>query len=347
MYCYSATTISNLIPVLLYIPFFQDNSAGILASVISMICFGFADSLWRGPTQVFGAARTILFRNFFVLLVILPYYLLTERRSFISTDAVLATFGISILSYLGLYFFAKATKAGLTSVVVPVSSTNTLFTLLLHIIILDNALINGIAGFGIGLTVLGLIMLKVNWRNGKFDLVLLKESGFRYALLAALFWGVSFGYSWFAVTFVGPALFSLIQEGIILLLAAGHSFVLLFLNSSSENRFKRQLGLFEHELDAHTQNGQSGSKWKLSRQWKQYSFVIGLIGILGAIGSLFNTIALDKASINTVTGIVVIAPLISVFFGQLYYGERLSLQQKIAIFLIIAGVFVISYFRYY
>gem|GEM_PF-1080945 len=347
MYCYSATTISNLIPVLLYIPFFQDNSAGILASVISMICFGFADSLWRGPTQVFGAARTILFRNFFVLLVILPYYLLTERRSFISTDAVLATFGISILSYLGLYFFAKATKAGLTSVVVPVSSTNTLFTLLLHIIILDNALINGIAGFGIGLTVLGLIMLKVNWRNGKFDLVLLKESGFRYALLAALFWGVSFGYSWFAVTFVGPALFSLIQEGIILVLAAGHSFVLLFLNSSSENRFKRQLGLFEHELDAHTQNGQSGSKWKLSRQWKQYSFVIGLIGILGAIGSLFNTIALDKASINTVTGIVVIAPLISVFFGQLYYGERLSLQQKIAIFLIIAGVFVISYFRYY
>jgi len=312
-----------------------------------MICFGFADSLWRGPTQVFGAARTILFRNFFVLLVILPYYLLTERRSFISTDAVLATFGISILSYLGLYFFAKATKAGLTSVVVPVSSTNTLFTLLLHIIILDNALINGIAGFGIGLTVLGLIMLKVNWRNGKFDLVLLKESGFRYALLAALFWGVSFGYSWFAVTFVGPALFSLIQEGIILVLAAGHSFVLLFLNSSSENRFKRQLGLFEHELDAHTQNGQSGSKWKLSRQWKQYSFVIGLIGILGAIGSLFNTIALDKASINTVTGIVVIAPLISVFFGQLYYGERLSLQQKIAIFLIIAGVFVISYFRYY
>lgn len=316
-----------------------------------MICFGFADSLWRGPTQVFGAARTILFRNFFVLSVVLPYYLFTERRSFISTDAVLATFGISVLSYLGLYFFAKATKAGLTSVVVPVSSTNTLFTLLLHIIILDNALINGIAGFGIGLTALGLIMLKVNWRNGKLDLAILKESGFRYALLAALFWGVSFGYSWFAVTFVGPALFSLIQEGIILVLAAGHSFVLLYLNSTSENRFKRQLGLFEDqsERDIDTEKGQisTRSKWKLSRQWKQYSFVIGLIGFLGAIGSLFNTIALDKASINTVTGIVVIAPVISVFFGQLYYGERLSVQQKIAIFFIISGVFVISYFRYY
>ncbi|HPI10071.1 MAG TPA: DMT family transporter [Catalimonadaceae bacterium] len=342
-----------MIPLLLYIPFFQDNSAGILASVISMICFGFADSLWRGPTQVFGAARTILFRNFFVLLVVLPYYLFTDRRSFISTDAVLATFGISILSYLGLYFFAKATKEGLTSVVVPVSSTNTLFTLLLHIIILDNALINGIAGFGIGLTVLGLIMLKVNWRNGKLDLVLLKESGFRYALLAALFWGVSFGYSWFAVTFVGPALFSLIQEGIILVLAAGHSLILLYMHSSSENRFKRQLGIFEdeHEDETHLPKDDTtatpGSKWKLSRQWKQYSFVIGLIGFLGAIGSLFNTIALDKASINTVTGIVVIAPVISIFFGQLYYGERLSLQQKIAIFFIISGVFVISYFRYY
>jgi uncharacterized membrane protein len=317
-----------------------------------MVCIGFADSLWKGPTQVFGAARTILFRNFFALLVVVPYYLFTERRSFISTDAVLATFGISVLSYLGLYFFAKSTKAGLTSVVVPVSSTNTLFTLLLHIIILDNALINGIAGFGIGLTVLGLIMLKVNWRNGKFDLVLLKESGFRYAILAALFWGVSFGYSWFAVTFVGPALFSLIQEGIILVLAAGHSLVLMYIHSSSENRFKRQLGLFEdeHELDSYPQDQPStatGSKWRLSRQWKQYSVVLCLIGFLGAVGSLFNTIALDKASINTVTGIVVIAPVISVFFGQLYYGEQLSLQQKIAIFFIIAGVFVISYFRYY
>jgi drug/metabolite transporter (DMT)-like permease len=115
------------------------------------------------------------------------------------------------------------------------------------------------------------------------------------------------------------------------------------------------LGLFEDEHEqetgSHPENDLppvgTGSKWKLSRQWKQYSFVIGLIGFLGAIGSLFNTIALDKASINTVTGIVVIAPVISVFFGQLYYGERLSLQQKIAVLFIISGVFVISYFRYY
>ena len=336
-----------------FIPFFQDNPAGILAAVISMICFGFADSLWRGPTQVFGAARTILFRNFFVLVIVIPYFFLSEKRSFISDDAVIATFGIGILGYLGLYCFAKATKAGLTSVMVPVSSANTLFTLILHIIVLDNALINWFSGAGVGITLIGLAMLKINWRNGKFDLVLLKESGFRYALLAAVFWGIGFGYSWFAVTFVGPPLFSLIQESIILVLAGGHILIQSYMYSSG-SRFRKWLGLFE-EVETRSQDlddtqripGKVVTNWQWSRQWKQNSFVLGLIGILGAVGSIFNTIALDKASINTVTGIVVVAPIISVFFGQVYYGERLSLQQKIAVCLIISGVFAISYFRHY
>ncbi len=310
-----------------------------------MICFGFADSLWRGPTQVFGPARTIFFRNIFVLLIVIPYFLLSEKRSFISNDGVLATIGISFLGYLGLYCFGKATKAGLTSVVVPVSSANTLFTLSLHIVMLD-AQINLISSLGVFATLMGLVMLKVNWRNGKLDLVILKESGFRYALLAAVFWGLSFGYSWFAVTFVGPPLFSLIQESIILCLAGIHILGLKWFYSKSENRFRKNLGLFEDNADKETLQ-KEGRKWRFTRQWKQYSFVLCLIGILGAIGTIFNTIALDKASINTVTGIIVVAPVISVFFGQLFYGERLSLQQKIAVFLIMTGVFIISYFRYY
>jgi drug/metabolite transporter (DMT)-like permease len=68
---------------------------------------------------------------------------------------------------------------------------------------------------------------------------------------------------------------------------------------------------------------------------------------LGALGAIFNVNALDMASINTVTGIVAIGPVISVLFGQLYYGEKLTGQQKSAVFLIITGVFMVAYFRYY
>jgi uncharacterized membrane protein len=329
--------------LLSFIPFFQDNPTGILASVISMICFGFADSLWRVPTQVFGAARTIFFRNIFVVAIVLVYFILGPKRSSISDEALYGTIGISMLSYLGLYFFARATQVGLTSVVVPVSSANTLFTLLLHIIILDDSQINRLAGSGVAMTLVGLFLLKVNWKKGRLSLAVIGDSGFRFALLAALFWGLAFGYSWFAVTFVGPPLFSLIQEALILVFAGIHAFIIQS-RQSGRNLFQSNWGLFERK----PQDPNTGSpSWGFTRQWKQQSFVIVLIAVLGAIGTIFNTIALDKASINTVTGLVVMAPVISVFFGHLYYGERLSNQQKGAVFLIMAGVFVISYFRFY
>jgi uncharacterized membrane protein len=308
-----------------------------------MICFGFADSLWRVPTQVFGAARTIFFRNIFVVLIVLIYFILGPKRSSISDEALYGTIGISMLSYLGLYFFARATQAGLTSVVVPVSSANALFTLLLHIIVLDDSQINRIAGTGVAMTLIGLFLLKINWKNGRLSLVVIGDSGFRYALLAAFFWGLAFGYSWFAVTFVGPPLFSLIQEFLILVFAGIHALVIQS-RQSGHNLFQSNWGLFERK--ERVSEGSSTS-WVFSRQWKQQSFVIVLIAVLGAVGTIFNTIALDKASINTVTGLVVMAPVISVIFGHLYYGERLSGQQKWAVFLIMAGVFIISYFRYY
>jgi drug/metabolite transporter (DMT)-like permease len=159
--------------------------------------------------------------------------------------------------------------------------------------------------------------------------------------VAAVFLGLSIGYAWFAVTFVGPPLFSLIQESVILLLAGVHSFCYNCYNFRSENHFLKRMGIFE------PCEPESRFRWTLTLQWRQNLFYLALIGILGSLGSVFRTIALDKASINTVTGIVVVAPVISVFFGRLYYGERLSAQQMLAIFLIIAGVYGISYFRYY
>jgi uncharacterized membrane protein len=322
-----------------FISLFQDNSTGLIASAISMICFGFADSLWKIPTQVFGAARSVFFRNIFVVAIVLPYFIISERRSFIAEQAVWATIGIGILAYLGLFFFAKSTKYGMTSVVVPVSSTNTLLTLSISIISFDSG-INWISGVGAIATLLGLALLKINWKNGKFEAVIFKESGLRFAILAAIFWGFSFAYSYYAVTFTGPALFTIMLESIILILAGFHSIVLQFLNRGSSNPFKKNMGVWEDF-------SKTGGKFRFSMQWKRQWMVIATIGILGAIGTIFNSIALDKASINTVTGIVVIAPVISVVFGQAYYGEVLTKQQKCAIFLIMAGVFVVSYFRYY
>jgi drug/metabolite transporter (DMT)-like permease len=195
-------------------------------------------------------------------------------------------------------------------------------------------------------------MLKVNLKDGKLEFVILKESGLRFAMLAALFWGFSFGYSYYAVTFTGPALFAVLLEGIILVLAGIHILTLQFFFRTSTNQFRKNMGIFEDKA-APSLKAENGIETKekgglrFTRQWQQNWMVIMLIGVLGAIGTIFNTIALDKASINTVTGIVAVAPIISVIFGQAYYGEILTRQQKFAVLFIIAGIFIISYFRYY
>lgn len=306
-----------------------------------MLCFGLADSLWKLPTQIFGAAKTLLFRNLLVFFLVLVNFLLSDKKAYIPTDFLFATLGISILSYLGLYAFARATQAGLTSVVVPVSAANALFTLVLHIIVLDHAQVNTPTAIGLVVTVLGLLMLKINWQSGKLSLAVLNDGGYRYALLAALFWGLSFGYSWFAVTFVGPPLFTLIQETTILVLAALHTLVIFLVRRND----KAPVSPLESADQPKQIELPSPKPWSAPIRFT--GIYIVLIAVFGFLGTKYNTIALDKASINTVTGLVVLAPVISVFFGRYFYGERLSGQQKWAIFLVIAGVFAISYFRYY
>lgn len=263
-----------------------------------------------------GPARTIFFRNLFALIVVIPYFIVSEKKAYISTNAIGATFMIACAGYAGLYFFARAIKTGFTSIVVPVTGANTLITVLISIWTLE-ANLNWISVLGIFITILGISMLKFNLRNGRPTLILSSDNGLRFAFLSALFWGTSFAYTYYAVTFTGPALFTLILESVILVLSAIHAF-------------------FE-----------DGSLLPKNTSIKRIWPVLALIGILGATGSIFNTIALDRASINTVTAIVALAPAISVVFGQTYYSERLTLQQKIAVFLIISGVFVISYFRYH
>ncbi len=324
---------------LLFVSLFQDNFYGIIAALISMICFGFADSLWKIPVSAFGAARSVFFRNVFVILTVLPYYLLSEKKTFIAEQAVWATFLISILSYLGLFFFAKSIKNGLTSVMVPVSSLNTLVTLMISIYSFDSE-INFLVLTGVSMALFGLFLLKFNFKGGRIEYVFINDKGLKYALAAALCWGISFAYSYYTVTFTGPALFTILQEFTILIFALVHVLVLQLFLKKGDNPFKKGFGVFD------PQPAKSGN-FRFAQAWKQNWLIFLLIGLFGGVGSIFNVNALDKASINTVTGLVVVAPVISVMFGQLYYGEKLTRQQKVAVFLIITGVFVISYFRYY
>jgi uncharacterized membrane protein len=185
------------------------------------------------------------------------------------------------------------------------------------VVILEKTL-NNIAIAGLIITILGLFLIKVQiFEQGTIVWKVIWETGTRFALLAALFWGLSYGFAYVAVAFTGVALFSIMLESIILLLSLGHTLM------SGES-----LGFSDEEF-------------KLN-----FKYII-VVGIFGALGTLFNTYALDNASINTVCGILTLAPFISIIIGRTVFKEQVLPQQKIGTFLIIAGIFVVAYFRNY
>lgn len=287
-----------------------------MAAFISMILFGFADSLWKRPVQALGAAKTIFFRNSIVVLGVALFFVITHKKKYITNDAIWASLAIACISYLGLYFFAKANGKGKVSLAVPISGTNTLVTLLISIYSLESKF-NFIIGTGIAFSILGLILIKFKILAPKNLDKVYWETGFRYALLAAFFWGVSYAFAYLAVTFTGVALFALILESIILVIS------------------------FMHLLIA-------GESIKVEKElFKDVFPFLLLIGILGALGTIFNALALDISSINTVCGVISLAPVISILFGRVYFGEKLTWAQAAGVFCIMIGSFLVAYFRYY
>lgn len=300
-----------------FIKLFSDNTSGIIAAVLSMLFFGIADSFWKIPVRTLGPAKTIFFRNLLVVVLVGIFFIGGNTKNYFNSDAIKATLILSAISYLGLFFFAKAQGTGKISIVVPISNTNTLIPLLLSVVILEKTL-NNIAIAGLIITILGLFLIKVQiFEQGTIVWKVIWETGTRFALLAALFWGLSYGFAYVAVAFTGVALFSIMLESIILLLSLGHTLM------SGES-----LGFSDEEF-------------KLN-----FKYII-VVGIFGALGTLFNTYALDNASINTVCGILTLAPFISIIIGRTVFKEQVLPQQKIGTFLIIAGIFVVAYFRNY
>ncbi len=279
-----------------------------------MICFGIADSFWKPPIYALGPVKTIFYRNLIIVPIVWIILFSMEGKVKINWgDPVKYALIISAFSYLGLYFFSKAQERGLISVVVPVSSLNTMITMLVSIITLQGA-INNISLVGIIVALIGMVLIKPG-NTGKEWMQ--SQTGFRFALICAVFWGYSYAYNYLVVTFTGIFLFSVLLETSILVLSGFH---LLVSKQSFSAKIPANSSAFKGLL---------------------------IIGFFGALGTTAMNIGLDKAAINTVCGIVSLAPIISVVIGVLHYKEKLSLKQSVAIMLIFSGIFTIAYFRHY
>jgi drug/metabolite transporter (DMT)-like permease len=126
----------------------------------------------------------------------------------------------------------------------------------------------------------------------------------------------------------GPSVTLLLQEGSIFILSFLHILI---------SRFMGKLKV--------KNGGSLPYRWtpeQLRHHWKHYSWIVATIGIMSGLSVVFRMISF-QAPLPMATTILSFSTIVSVLVAMNYYGENLKTQQWVAVALLIAGIFIISW----
>lgn len=280
---------------------------GILAAIVCMFSFGLVNVLTKKPAEHFGAMQATVLRQVVLLPILFIVLVLTwERHTFNIPYMVLAAI-IASFSYFGLYFFTIALTQGKVGVVVPLSSGRVFVTTVIAIVFLNDSL-NSAQFAAMLVLLMGISLISLNLAELKQLKTGAGESGISYALLAVLFWGVTFALFSIPIAKIGAYLFTFILE------------LSVFTMATLQTVFMRE------KLPS------------LNAFQGKFTLMLVLMGITGAAGSLFLNIGYDLGSISIVTAISSASPIVSLLYATTVFKEKLSIQQYLAIALIMFGV---------
>lgn len=203
---------------------------------VTSISFAVSDSLWKIPLREISSAKGIFIRNiatttFLGLLALLAQ----EENKFTAEDVVFCVF-ISFVSYWGLYFFVQSQKFLSLTITHRILKISAIFHFLWSIFYYREAV-------DCQKTILFLISLVASLLiifNSKKKDKLLQRKGVFFAILASIFWGVSYAFFKDASTRLGEARFAFILELTILCTSA----LLLVFNFNFHNKVSFKYGGF-------------------------------------------------------------------------------------------------------
>lgn len=288
----------------------MDISSGIIFGIIAMLGFGISNALVSVPAKNIGILRTMFIRGIFsslMLFLILLFFLSETNFSF---NYILIAVIIAIIGYVPLATFFKAIKLGKVGIVTPIANSSVIFTVLLSIIFLKESLL-ATQILAILLIVTGIILTSINFKDLRNSNLFNVSSGIPYALVSAILWGVVFFLLKIPVNVLGPFLTSFIIEFGILI------FSILHIKVANDSL------IFP------------------SRKMLIHIFFIAFFAI---IGSLFFNLGIKISSVSIIAALTFSSPLISTLYGKLVYKEKLNAVQYSALFLILLGIILVSYF---
>jgi uncharacterized membrane protein len=288
------------------------NSA-IIYAIFSFLGMGLSNPIIKKYVVHLGAAKSIFYRGLVVTFITGCFAFIFISKSKFDLYYFILGIIIAAVSYSGLHFFNRALETGKVGLVAPVNSTRILISIFVGVVFLEDR-INVTNCLSIAIIFLGLIFISINFRELKKSNLLSIKSGVPYALISALFWGVTLPLFSIPAKHLGAFFYTFIVEIIVFAIS------LSILISQKKN-----LKLKKDEL-------------------KKNFWGIILIGILSSIGSIFMNLGYATGLISIVAAIVGTNPLIGVLYGRIFYKEKLSILQYTSIIMIIIGIITLSIF---
>ena len=283
-------------------------SAGLLFGILAMLGWGIHKIVAKKLIDRLGPYEALVYGNSIFVAMIIIYSAITRTFAVPGTKTLLLTIVLAGLACIGVAALYKAMHIGKVSIVVPVSHVYAAIIVVVGIFFFGEVM-TSLQFFAVFLAIAGTIL--VSFKISSLRRMKLKNTsaGIPYALVTIACWGLSFALIKLVIQELGPFVTMLYFE----------VFVLAFL-------------FIPYILSA-------ANLKKPSKKDIKLAFLIGLVSF-GAEISYYTGLNLGLVSI--VGPVSACALMVTVLLSWLFLGERIDMNQKIAIAMIFAGILLLA-----
>lgn len=282
---------------------------GVIAGLIVMLCWGVGDFIQSIPIRSIGTPKTMYVRNILTILIVsnIGLYLYYQGQLSVTPLNLLIIVASSLFFILGYYMFMRGIEIGNLSVVSPISSSYSIITIILAIAILGESLPT-VKLLLVCFMIVGVFLTSTDVKKIKN---IRSEKGLKEALLSM----VGLGLAFFTLGFASKHMNTL---NIFIFASLSQAVLFLLLSVSKKGVVAR--------VDLNV---------KLSS-----IFIIqALIVNLGWFAYIYG---IGKNLVSIVTPLSSLFPGVTVLLALIHYKEKLVLNQKLGIGLILVSVVLIS-----
>jgi uncharacterized membrane protein len=268
--------------------------------------WGISKIFIKKPIITIGHENSLVYSYIFVSFPLLAYLFVTNRFIMPAGNALYLLLLTGLVGAIAIYALFEGFEIGKVSILYTVAHTSIIITLLLSFIFYSERLTN-LQWLSVIILITGVALISLKWSEIKHIRHPKFVKGFKYAAMTAIGWGIFFFFMKKNVASLGPIAASAYAETLIFLFLA--LFVIL-------------RGNLKHP-------GKS-------------IYPCFVTGVATALGSMFFALAVSTEAVSIIYPITNASVLVTALGSYIFLKERLEHNQKLAIFIILLGLILIS-----